>query len=80
MSSVSVYTIEKGIEIPPFKPFGFKRKASACADVLEKMKVGDSILVPRGKRMGFVTQARKREIKLVTRKADDGNFRIWRVS
>lgn len=67
--------IERGIPIPP------KWRAHiGFLEALRRMKVGDSVLIPRAGRGGQrYTAAKKLGFKIVTRLVGDKQIRIWRV-
>jgi hypothetical protein len=43
------------------------------------MKVGDSFLLPKGKRASIATQAKIAGIKTMTRTVDEATVRVWRI-
>ena len=70
------YVIEKGVPIPPeYAPRGL------CA-AIRKMAVGDSILLDdtHSRRATCYAFAKRAGYKIVSRKAEDGKFRLWRTA
>ena len=67
------YKIEHGIPIPG------GRGQSEFNDLMVKLNVGDSFVAPRNKRSVIVNVAWRLNIKVLTRKVDDENMRVWRV-
>lgn len=67
--------IEKGVPLPRANQRGF-----GLADVLAKMEVGDSFLVPKHKRQGLFAYFRNaKPAKFTSRTVDEENVRVWRV-
>jgi hypothetical protein len=64
--------IEKRVPVPPMNA-----KPGGLMDTVRKMKVGDSFIAANRNFVGKVT--RETGFKLVTRKTEDGRFRIWRA-
>lgn len=73
-SAVS-FKVESNVAIPQRAPRGVFSK------LLTEMKNGDSIVVPAiGKVLGARAAAKKVGCSLVTRKLDNGSFRIWKTA
>lgn len=66
-------TIEKGIPMP--KP---KQRRGELRDTLEKMVVGDSIIIPHDAHVYDI--ARAIGIRVVSSKIEGGGFRVWRCA
>lgn len=58
-----------------------KARGSKITEALSQMKVGDSFLYPEDKRTNIAGNAKRLNMKMVSRKtgAGDGMVRVWRV-
>lgn len=52
---------------------------SSVKPVLEKMKVGDSVVVPRNKRTSYMSVAWRNGWQVTTRLINDTEIRVWRI-
>lgn len=66
--------IEKNIPIPPTR-----RKGSIC-ETLRRMEVGDSVVLPKGKDIGWRSSAKTLGMKVAARKISGTECRLWRVA
>ena len=74
-SNAVSFKIESGIPVTPRAPRGVFSK------VLSEMKMKDSIVVESmGKVLGARAAARKLGCGLITRKLDNGSYRLWKTS
>lgn len=76
MYDYSKIKVETGVPIPNKKG----RKPSGIKEILESMKVGDSVVVPHHNQYDYVRYVMRRlGYKMTMRTLDDGSRRIWRI-
>lgn len=63
--------IEKNIPMPD--------QRNSYSNLLDQMKVGDSILMPKKNYLSFRQAAFQKDIKITARKQPCGNYRVWRA-
>lgn len=73
MKTNNEFKIEHGILVPP--PQG--TRTTEIGSVLDRMKVGDSVVMPRAKMSTTRNAARYRGMILVTRRIDSEHLRVW---
>jgi len=66
--------IEKNIPMPDLKRTG------KIATTLRAMSIGDSIVLPKGKDIGWRSSAKSLSMKVASRKISDTECRLWRVA
>jgi len=69
------FKIESGIPIPT--KWGASTGISAT---LRKMAIGDSIAIPKKKRLGIPSTAARLGIKVSTRSCSETEIRVWRTA
>ena len=74
---MNMFVIEKGIT-PPSTHRG--RPKGQMRIALEKMEVGDSMLVPKANIEHARSLRFRLNIKIATRKVDKTTYRLWRVA
>lgn len=72
MNNNTEIKIEKGIPIP-------KPRHTGMSEVLKRMQVGDSVVVPVTMRPNLNVYADRIRIRVVTRKVDTDHIRVWRT-
>jgi hypothetical protein len=68
--------IEKGIPIPPA---GVRKGKEYAKYNLKRLEIGDSFLAPTRRVAGLYSYAKQNALKLIMRRCDDYNVRVWRV-
>lgn len=68
--------IEKNVPIPEHTIYN----KDGMANVMRKMKVGDSFECSESERNSAHTTARYVGIKIITRRQMDGTYRVWRIA
>jgi hypothetical protein len=71
MSTKLLYKIEHNVPIPDSN--------SDLAQLVSTMKVGDSFVCPRERRSAIVNCAHRLGVRILTRKANDTEMRVWRI-
>lgn len=66
--------IEKNIPMPD------RKRNGTIATTLRSMSVGDSIVLPKGKDIGWRSSAKRLSMKVASRKISDTECRLWRVA
>lgn len=72
--STSNYAIEKGIPVPVVTEY------SKWKNLLDSMRVGDSVLLSIKEATAARGAARKHGMKVTVRKVDANTSRVWKVS
>lgn len=75
-TDVSNIKIERNIPITPLPP---RRGGSGLAHIVRQLKIGDSFVTPELHRNAAFVAARRVGMKLLSRSAGNGHYRIWRV-
>jgi hypothetical protein len=78
VQSLADATVERGV---PMAAKDQHTVLSKCyAKLLDGMREGDSVLLPVFTAKGLITHARKkRSVKMVCRKTESGQFRVWHM-
>jgi len=71
MNEKKLYKIEHNIPLPKTRSF---------SGLFASLAIGDSVVIPAGKRLQIASIARHKKIKLISRAISDTEVRVWRIA
>jgi hypothetical protein len=70
---ISKIKIEKGVPLPE------RHRLHGISAIMQKMEIGDSIVIPASSRSNMKAYANRHKIDITTRAINDKEVRVWRI-